>query len=277
MGTTQRIVPGVTNQPNWGPLNNAITRIAKTVEEEHESDEEVEESEEPQQATQEEAERYQKIIHRRTNNLRSSLNNLVRTGGGPSNIAKGGSASIGRAGRATVSKFTSVFADIRENGLDQTLTNLGFDLVGKNYESVMDFLLIYCSSGDAGMDETAANKAFSELTEIIAYQTGEDLVAFEAYVAEIVEGEGLTEILCTFWGLYIFEHLSQRFQEKITQAKGEMISKETFRIIKEDVLAQVRLLDADKKVSNIDWRGVEGAAAIEDIFQSILIIISDGN
>jgi hypothetical protein len=277
MGTTQRIIPGVTNQPNWGPLNNAITRIAKTVEEEHDSAEEVEEGQEPEEVTPEVAERYQKIINRRTNNLRSSLINLVRTGGGSSNIAKGRSPSIGKAGKATASKFTRVFTDVREKGLDQTLTDLGFDLQGKSYESVMDFLLIYCSSGDAGMDETAANKAFSELTEIIANQTGEDLVAFETYITQIVEGEGLTEMLCAFWGLYIFEHLSQRFQEKITQTKGGMISKETFRIIKEDILAQVRLLDADKNVSNIDWRGAEGAAAIEEIFESILIIISNGN
>ncbi|SMC87779.1 hypothetical protein [Pedobacter africanus] len=277
MGTTQRIVPGITGQPNWGSLNNAITRIAKTVEEEHESGQEAEDGQEQQEVAEEDAKKYQRIINRRKANLRSSLNNLVRTGGGASNISKGGSASMGRAGRATATKFTTVFTDIKEKGLDQTLTDLGFDLQGKSYESVMDFLLIYCSSGDAGMDETAANKAFSELTEIIAEQTGEDLDAFEAYISQNVDGEGLTELLCTFLGLYIFEHLSQRFQEKITQAKGEEISKETFRIIKEDILAQVKLLDDEKKVSNIDWRGPEGSAAIEEIFESILTIISDGN
>ncbi|TCD08599.1 hypothetical protein EZ449_12225 [Pedobacter frigidisoli] len=277
MGTTQRIVPGVTGQPNWGPLNNAITRIAKTVEEENKEDGEVEVDEEQHEVTPEEAEKYRRLVNRRKGNLKSSLNNLVRTGGGSSNISKGGSASMGRAGRATASKFTSVFYDIRNKGLDQTLTDLGFNLEGKSYESVMDFLLIYCSSGDAGMDETAANKAFSELTEIIASETGGDLDLFEDYIAQIVDSEGLSDILCTFWGLYVFEHLSQRFQEKITQAKGETISKETFRIIKEDILAQVNLLDADKKISNIDWRGAEGSNAIESIFESILIIISDGN
>lgn len=277
MGTTQRIIPGVPSQPNWGPLNSAITRVAKTVEEEHEGDEELEDGQEEQEIADEDAQRYQKLINRRRSNLKSSLKSLVRTGGGASNISKGGSASVGRAGRSIASKFTSVFADIRDKGLNQTLTDLGFELQGRTYESVMDFLLIYCSSGDAGMDETAANKAFAELTEVIASETGDDLDHFESYITEIVEGEGLSDLLCIFWGLYIYEHLSQRFQEKITQTKGEQISKETFKIIKDDILGQVRLLDAERKVSNIDWRSAEGNTAIEEIFQSILIIISDEN
>lgn len=39
MGTTQRINPGVTNQPNWGDLSNSITQIAKTIEQENKLDE----------------------------------------------------------------------------------------------------------------------------------------------------------------------------------------------------------------------------------------------
>jgi len=40
MGTTQRIVPGVKGQPNWGDLNKSITHIAKTVEKEQRIEEE---------------------------------------------------------------------------------------------------------------------------------------------------------------------------------------------------------------------------------------------
>ena len=41
MGTTQRINPGVTNQPNWGDLSNSITQVAKTLEQEKKLDDEV--------------------------------------------------------------------------------------------------------------------------------------------------------------------------------------------------------------------------------------------
>ena len=40
MGTTQRIVPGVKGQPNWGDLNKSIIHIAKTVEKEQRIEEE---------------------------------------------------------------------------------------------------------------------------------------------------------------------------------------------------------------------------------------------
>ena len=36
MGTTQRISPGVKNQPNWKELKSSSTNIAKTVEKESE-------------------------------------------------------------------------------------------------------------------------------------------------------------------------------------------------------------------------------------------------
>ena len=40
MGTTQRINPGVTNEPNWGDLSNSITQLAKTLEQQKKLDDE---------------------------------------------------------------------------------------------------------------------------------------------------------------------------------------------------------------------------------------------
>jgi len=38
MGTTQRMTPGVSGEPNWGDLNKSITHISKTVKREKELD-----------------------------------------------------------------------------------------------------------------------------------------------------------------------------------------------------------------------------------------------
>ncbi|WP_263602708.1 hypothetical protein [Chryseobacterium sp. PET-29] len=70
------------------------------------------------------------------------------------------------------------------------------------------------------MDETAANNASCEIMKELAELTGNDLLKFEEVVKEYVEGKGLSDLLCKFWGIYIFEHLSQRFEEKIQQQKG---------------------------------------------------------
>lgn len=127
------------------------------------------------------------------------------------------------------------------------------------------------------MDETAANKASSEVFKEIAIETGNDVDKFEQLLKEYVDGNGLSDLLCSFWGYYIFEHLSQRFQEKITQQRGEAVSNETFKIIKDDILGKVKLLNDTRPVVKIDWKGKEGNEIKEAIFESIINIICDEN
>ncbi|MBC8053799.1 MAG: hypothetical protein H7Y13_12110 [Sphingobacteriaceae bacterium] len=272
MGTTQRIVPGVPGQPNWKNLNKAITDIAKTVEKENSQQNDT--PDDPDKAATE----YQNLVLRRNNHLKSAFRNLVKTGGGSNIISSGKSSSLGKAGIRSSKKIAGFFSGVSSGGLQQALIDIGFgSLNGKKIQDVVDFLLIYCSDSNTGMDETAANKASSEVFNELAEQTGNDLDKFEELIKGSVEGNGLADILCRFWGLYIFEHLSQRFQEKITQQKGEFISNETFKIIKDDILGQVRVLNEQREVSKIDWKGEDGQKAIESIFQSIINIIGDEN
>ena len=111
----------------------------------------------------------------------------------------------------------------------------------------------------------------------LAALAGNDLNKFEDLVKEYVEGNGLADLLCKFWGLYVFEHLSQRFEEKVMQQKGVEIAKDTFRIIKEDILGQVRVLNTQRPVTQIDWKGGAGKKEIEKIFDSVIKIICDEN
>ena len=127
------------------------------------------------------------------------------------------------------------------------------------------------------MDETAANNASCEIFKELAEIVGNDLNKFEQLIKEYVDGKGLSDILCKFWGLYIFEHLSQRFEEKIKQQKGVEISKETFKVIKEDILGQVKVLNTQRPVEKIDWKGNEGKREEEKIFDSVIKIICDEN
>jgi hypothetical protein len=54
--------------------------------------------------------------------------------------------------------------------------------------------------------------------------------------------------------------------------KGEAVSTETFKIIKDDILVQVRVVNADKAITDIDWKGSEGKKLEEKIFNSIIQI-----
>ena len=285
MGTTQRINPGVTNEPNWGDLSNSITQLAKTLEQEKKLDDEeakenVEDKKEDENddgkkpVVSDNSKQYKKLLDRRTEHIKSMFRNLVKTGGGRKAIASGKSSSIGKAGLKSAGKLAGFFTSVASNGLDKTLTDIGFgSLQGKSFNDVIDYLLIYCSDSNQGMDETAANKASCEIMKEIAAQSDNDVKKYQDLIKELVDGQGLADTLCKFWGLYIFEHLSQRFEEKIQQQKGEEVSKETFKIIKDDILGRVKVLNTQRAVSKIDWNKAEGRKEIEKIFDSIIKII----
>ncbi|MCC2590317.1 hypothetical protein [Chryseobacterium sp. MFBS3-17] len=285
MGTTQRINPGVTNQPNWGDLSNSITQIAKTFEQEQKLDnEEAQENENDNKEddkadnkkpiVSDNSKQYKKILDRRNGHIGSAFKNLVKTGGGRKAIISGKSSSIGKAGLKSARKLTGFFTSVANNGLDTTLVDIGFgSLKGKSFNDVIDYLLIYCSDSNQGMDETAANKASCEIMKEIAAQSDNDVKKYQELIKELVDGQGLADKLCKFWGLYIFEHLSQRFEEKIQQQKGEEVSKETFKIIKDDILGRVKVLNTKRPVTKIDWNKTEGKKEIEKIFDSIIKII----
>lgn len=286
MGTTQRISPGVPHEPNWKQLNSSITQIAKTVEKEADdnySDVENTEDQTAQDETQltpaqkELSKVYKGILNKRSKNLKTAFRSLIETGGGRKNVASGKSKSIGRAGVRSSSKIVSFISTVGEKGLGDTLNELGFDISGKTVQDVIDYLLIFSSDSSAGMDETAANKATCEVLNELARESNNDLDEFERVIKSLTKEVELSNLLCRFWGYYIFEHLSQRFQEKITQKRGEQISSETFRIIQDDILGQVARLNEKRAVSKIDWKGEEGKTQISKIFESVINILCDEN
>lgn len=280
MGTSQRISPGVSGEANWGSLSRSITQIAKTVEKEKE---EQDESNAPTDIpiTSQEAESQNSdngsnsLLAKRRAHLTNSFRRLVRTAGGASKISKGQSRSLGHAGLKSARKIVSFFVTAGNNGLATALEEIGFDLAGKNLRDVLDFLLVYTADSNAGMDEMAANRATCEILDDLAGKSGNNLEQFEANIKRMTNDSSLSDILCDFWGYYIFEHLSQRFYEKITQQRGIEISIDTFKIIKEDILGQVRRLNEKNKVASIDWKGNQGKVAIENIFNSIIKILCD--
>lgn len=213
-----------------------------------------------------------KLHVRRSNHFKSALQNLIKTGGGSSKITKGKSASLGRAGLRTATRFSGFVTGVHSVGLATTLSNIGFgSLKGKKLQEVIDFLLIFFADTSSGMDEVAANMACCEILQMLTVEI-DSVEDFEKKLQSLVEDNSLTEVLCNFYGIYLFEHLSQRFQEKITQIKGEAVSAETFKIIKEDILGQLRVLQTDNDLLKIDWKGKAGKDLEEKIFNSIIQI-----
>jgi hypothetical protein len=270
MGTTQRIIPGITGEPNWGDLNKSITYIAKTVEAENANNDKAD--------SEQQTSKQEKLLNRRNNYVKAAYKSLMKTGGGARSISTGKSKSIGRAGNKSARKLAGFFSVVGSSGLQKALNQIGFgDLKDKSVGDIIDFLLIYCNESNAGMDETAASKASCEILNKIAEESGNDLEKFESIIGSYLDTNMIHNIICEFWGFYIFEHLSQRFQEKLTQQKGTLISKETFRIIKEDIVGQVKLLNDIREISKIDWHSLDGNREIEIIFESTTKILLNEN
>jgi hypothetical protein len=278
MGTTQRIVPGVTGEPNWADLSRSITHISKTVEKEKELEQK--ENDQEDTDTEQHATAYAtavaKLTERRKKHLKTVFDSLIRASGGRESVKKGRSRSFGSAGRKSASRLVGFVTGVANHGLEEQLKSIGLgDLTGKRLSDVIDLLLNYSSESSAGMDDTAANKAMLEVLNQLSEQADNDLGKFEELLEDYAEGKGLADLLCRFWGVYIFEHLSQRFQEKIRQTKGEEVSQETFQIIRDDIIGQVEVLNDRRPVATINWQGTEGENQIESIFESIINIICD--
>ena len=75
---------------------------------------------------QEEAKQFKRINDRRAVHIKSAFRHLVATGGGRKNISGGKSKSIGKAGIKSANNITAFFSGVSGNGLQQTLTDIGF-------------------------------------------------------------------------------------------------------------------------------------------------------
>lgn len=271
MGTTQRIANGVKKEPNWGNLTSSVTSAAKAIadlENEEEKDTPTNEKDLEQQAR-----RVNQLTKRRDNHVRSAFKWLAKIGGGSSNISSGKSAKIGKAGIKSTGKLVSFFAQTSSTGLEDALNQIGFgSLVGKTVRDVIDYLIAFCGNSSVGMDETASNEAIAEVLREIETEGDGTVENLEEIFKGYADTEKLSELLCKFFGVYIFEYLSERLEERLSQIRGEFVAKETFDCIKKDIQGRVTRLNDSRPVAKIDWAGQEGNREIEKIFESIIKI-----
>ena len=294
MGTTQRIGTGVKNEPKWGNLNKSITSIAKAVEQIIKDEKEIEKREELEKKdnkkeTEEkkieekekqaieiatkDAKNYAKLEKRRDAHVKSVFDRLIKIGGGSKSVSFGKSKKIGAAGLKSSRKLISFISDVQRNGWDETLKTIGIgNLSDKTVEEVLDHLKVYCGDSSVGMDEIAANNALCEVLKELGQEAEDDYDDFKILIEGYTAENKLSDLMTRYFGYYIFEYLSERLEEKISQTKGEDVSAETFRQIKEYILGRVDRINKSKPVSKIDWHGVEGKKEIEKIFESVIKI-----
>lgn len=270
MGTSHRHTPTVKGQPNWGKASSSITSVAKAVAESDKLD-----ANPPAGMSSSQVEHRQSTLGRRiTKGYHHSVRNLVRAAGGRSRVSTGTSKALGHAGVIVAGRFASIINEISSNGLAEWLRQKGVSsLEGKQCHDVIDIIRQYIETGVAGLDETAANDALESILENLEERVGTDITAIDEAMNRIVSSDELKDMLDQFFGMYIFSHLSQNFEEKLEYERGSDDMKSVMNEIKDQIVEDIRSSRNGRSVATIDWSKPDGDVFIKEEFDRILFIL----
>ena len=270
MGTSHRHTPTVKGEPNWGKASAALTGLAGDVEESDDL-----EQNPPDDKTSAQVEKRQNQLGKRiTRNYHTTVRNLVKASGGRHKVSSGGSRALGHGGIVIINNFISAIQEIVSNGLAAWLQQRGVDsLEGKSCQDIIDFLKQYIESGVAGMDSTAANEAIESVIDLLQGLLGDNVNEIEDIFNAILNGEKIKDIIDHFFGMYVYVHLSQNFEEKLEYEKGSVAMKNAMNEVKEQILDDIRVGRNGRDVRTVDWSKPEGEAFIQAEFDRILFIL----
>jgi hypothetical protein len=202
--------------------------------------------------------------------VKNILSNYVSFIGG-SKISGGGSSKIfGKAGINTAQKFANVVTLISSQGFDKAMQEIGLiDFKDKTPNEILAYILEYSSGPAALLDETAAKSAEKELLLNIC-ANAEDIDNLEKNFKEYLNEHDINDILIQYFTNYIYEHLSQAFEEKLIKEKGLKKYGNLFSQIKKCLYEEIRILSKKTDLKNINWSKKQGENIIKEIFTEIL-------
>lgn len=239
MGTSQSIDPSVKDNPKWGKLSNAITKASGS---ERISDDQ----------------------------LQGIMRYFVKAIGG-SGAGHGRSSTFGRAGITRAQKFMSFISDIKREGLNEIAQQIGIrDIEAISINDFINHLLVYCSVGNSNLDDTAANAAVDELLKHILNEV-ESIDDIDRVFQES-DNDMQYEWLCYFFASYIMEFSEELFSTRVFEKESNRVR--IFHEIRDYVLRSLEDINAAEGLDNVDWRGEQGRAIIEQLQFEILEIWS---
>jgi hypothetical protein len=268
MGTSHRHTPGVTGEPNWGKASSAITAISKAV---VESDE-LENAPSKDKTSKDTVKKQQSIDRRIRNGYHRAVRDLVRAAGGRSAVASGTSKAMGHAGVAWATSWSRAFQEIAEQGLSSWLESKGLQITGKSCHEIVSIIGDFIKEDFVGLDDTAAKEAMSYVMGLVEEKAGGDSEEFDKVFNQILNTDEIKEYIDQFFGIYIFSHISQNFQEKLEKKMGIDKAVLTMEEIKGLILDDVRRGFNGKSAEQINFKSTEGEAFIKSEFDRMIKI-----
>lgn len=129
-----------------------------------------------------------------------------------------------------------------------------------------------CSDTVVGMDETAANQALSEILQILDNTINNSTLDVEKVLNNCLEKEQLQDVIDTFFGVYIYAHLSQNFEEKLTKKYSQKEVAKYMADIKDLIISDIKQGVNGLNSTQIDWNSEEGNSYITEEFNRIISV-----
>ena len=269
MGTSRRYTPTVKGEPNWGKASAAISALVGPIAELNG----LEQNPPPDKTAKQIAKRGKMLGRRISRNYHSAVRHLIDAAGGRAKVSSGSSRALGHAGVVGIGGFASALQEIVSNGLLNWLQQRGESFEGKTCDDVVDIIREYAETEIAGLDNTAANEALECVFDQLEKKLGDDVENVESVLGALIAGDELKDMIDLFFGMYIFCHLAQDFEEKLEFEKGSDAMRDTMLVIKDQILDDVKTCRFGRDVRKIDWSKSEGDEYIKVEFDRILYIL----
>lgn len=276
MGTSQRHNPSVAGQPNWGKSSLSFSAAIKNLErldildaEDSKKANDINNVRVASSTRRKQREKYAALYRR---NVHNAVSRLVKASGGKRKVTSGSSRALGHAGIAVLSNFLGAIANIQEKGLSYWLTERGITLENKSWKGISDILKDLCTDTVVGMDETAANQALSEILQILDNTINDNTLDIEEVINHCLEKEQLQDVIDTFFGVYIYAHLSQNFEEKLTKKYSPKEVTKYMADIKDLIISDIKQGVNGLNSTQIDWNSSSGNSYIAEEFNRIISV-----
>ena len=276
MGTSQRHNPSVAGQPNWGKSSLSLSAAIKNLERldilDAEDNKKANDIDNIRVASSTRRKQRERIAASYRKNIHNAVSRLVKASGGKRKVTSGSSRALGHAGIAVLSNFLGAIAEIQKKGLSCWLAEKGITLDSKSWKEISDILKDLCSDTVVGMDETAANQALSEILQILDNTINNSTLDVEKVLNNCLGKEQLQDVIDTFFGVYIYAHLSQNFEEKLTKKYSQKEVAKYMADIKDLIISDIKQGVNVLNSTQIDWNSEEGNSYITEEFNRIISV-----
>ncbi|MGG8495461.1 hypothetical protein ACQY1Q_03520 [Tenacibaculum sp. TC6] len=261
MGTSQSISPGVSGDPNWGQTSSAVSNFANSIDKEIRSPSILNNP---------------KYNTKRDAKLKNILNKYIKAAGGRRGMSSGKSSKGGKAAITTASSFGGFLNIVSSGNLNSYAEDKGLtNFATRSKEEIINFLLDDICGATTNFDEGAAKSALDKLLNELLNDVNSSGEIDELLQSKIAK-EGIDSILISFFGTYIFEHLSQPIEEKLFERKGEEVCNRTMDEIRDFIDSELETINSTEGIDIINWDNPSDCERIsKKIFDNVLKVFNN--